>query len=153
MEKDLGGRPERVPKEDEINTIAYWVGENLSLPNAARHAGVDPSTLNRWMEQGREDNRDELITPYKKLFLLVSKNQAEKITKLLNRIETCPKNFGALCWILEKCFKEEFSSDAEEFKYLVEKYLKLQDAYESLTKRQSLQGVAKNGGKVDSSSN
>jgi transposase len=142
---EKNGRPFRVPTDEEINLISYWVGENLSLPNAARHAEHDPATVYRWMEQGREDNSKELDTPYTKLFKSVSKSQSEKITKLLNKIEECPKNFNALCWILEKCFREEFSNDAEEYKYLVEKFLKLQDAYDRLKKKQSLQGVAKDG--------
>lgn len=151
--EDKGGRPEREPTDEEITTLTYWVRENLTLSNAARHAGVHPYILNRWMEYGSDDVKQNLVTIYSQLFKKVCKSQADKITELLNKIETCPKNFGALVWILEKCFKEEFSSDAEEYKYLVEKYLKLQDDYESLKKRKSLQGVAKDGGKVDSSSN
>jgi hypothetical protein len=139
--------PPVIPLDDEQTRLfLHYVGEDLLLSNAARHIGITPGRLMRLMERGMTDIEEgEINSVFAQLYTSTTKKQAEKISNLLYKIELCQKNWQALAWKLEKCFKEEFSIDAPEFKQLLEKYLKLSEDYQRLKDKPSLQGAMTDG--------
>ncbi len=121
------GRP-LVPfsEAERVNFLAY-VGEDLLLSNAARHIGATPQRVQNLMNRGQADIEADLNTEFAQIYREVRKKQAEKISHLLYRIEQCPKNWQALAWKLEKCFREDFGTDVELYKELLDNYRKLLD--------------------------
>ena len=122
---NVGGRPKQPPTPQQIIAIGQWCLLDLSMANACRHMGLHPNRISDWMEQGGKDVNDELDTPHARFYQSCRKNQAINASELLKRIDTCPKNWQALAWKLEKCLKEEFGNEAAEYKELVEMFTKL----------------------------
>lgn len=149
MIKPQLGRPMIEPTQEQITNLVYWVGEDISLPNAARHTHVHPQQLDRWMKQGSDDILVESNTIYAQLYTQVRKSQATKISDLLKRIESCPKNWQALAWKLEKCVRDEFGADSVEIKELLERVDKLSEAVKRMIEN-PLHGVVSDGREMDS---
>lgn len=126
-----GGRPKKPPTPEQIIEIGKWCLADLSMANACRHMGLHPNRIADWMEQGGNDVQDELDTPHAQFYQSCRKNQALNVSELLKRIDTCPKNWQALAWKLEKCLKEEFGSEAQEYKELVQLFMELKKQFET----------------------
>jgi hypothetical protein len=149
----IGDRPEKLTDE-VIAKILYFAEADLLLNNAARCARVHEDTLKRWMELGRQDIKDDRETFLASFYLQVREKQALKISKLLDMIETGAKNWQALAWKLEKCFREDFGLDAPEYKELLDRYLELSNDLKRLRNdRATPQGGLNNGREMDCRSN
>ena len=90
-----------------------------------------PNRIADWMEQGGNDVQDELDTPHSQFYQSARRNQAINVSSLLEHIGNCPKNWQALAWKLEKCLKEEFGSEAQEYKELVQLFMELKKQFET----------------------
>lgn len=146
------GRPiEPLSKEKEASFI-YWVGEDLLLTNASRHIGITPKRLKNIMDRGEDDinQLQDESTEFAQFYIAVRKKQAEKISKLLHQIEMCPKNWQALAWKLEKCFREDFGQEAEMYKDLLDSYKKLFESYKQLLESKTSQRIVDDGREMDS---
>ena len=99
--------------DDVHKIIVDAVRQDLLLTQGARAASISNWTLKNWMVQGNEDVKEGNDSPFAHLFTSVRKAQRENITELLNKLKTCPKNHGAITWILERCCREDFSANAE----------------------------------------
>jgi hypothetical protein len=44
--------------------------------------------------------------------------KAEVLAAKLEKLDKCPKNYGALTWILERCFRDDFENKSESQKKL-----------------------------------
>jgi hypothetical protein len=152
MTINVGDRPHQIT--DEVYAkILHHAYSDLILNNAARCARVHEDTLKRWMFIGKEDLQFNRVTFLASFYVQVREKQATKISELLQKIENCSKNWQALAWKLEKCFREDFGADAPEFKELLDQYIKLRDDFIKLKNQLALtQGALKNAEKLDSGS-
>lgn len=132
MLKPQVGHPLVPLNEEQKANLLHWVHEDLLISNCARHIGITTGRLVRLLERGCEDLDAGRDSEYAQLYQSVRKKQAEKISKLLYQIELCHKNWQALAWKLEKCFREEFGAEAPEFKELLEQYIKLREDFQHL---------------------
>jgi hypothetical protein len=142
-EVNLGGRPSIAPTDEQIEKIGQSVRKYMAIGLCASALRIVPRTAMRWMEQGYEDAEKGLVTQYSRFCLAVRENQAIRGQELLDRVAECPKNWQALTWILQNCLREEFGSDAKEYKELLEAFKKLMEDVGRL--KQSTQGVVNNG--------
>lgn len=141
-EINLGGRPPIPPTDEQIEKMSQDVRKYMSIGLCASAMRIAPRIAFRWMEQGFEDAEQGLITPYTRFCLSVRENQARRGQELLDRVSECPKNWQALTWILQNCLREEFGSDAKEYKELLDAFKKLM---EDVGRLKQSQGVIKNG--------
>lgn len=148
MTINIGDRPEQLTDE-VIVKILHHAYADLLLNNAARIARVHEQTLKGWMDRGKEDFLQKRVTFLAKFFTQVREKQATKISELLHKIESCTKNWQALAWKLEKCFREDFGLEAPEFKELLDLYLKLKDDYGKLKLQIKLQGIVNHAEELD----
>ncbi len=144
------GAPMVPPTVEQKDNLVYWVGESLSINNAAKHVGITPDRLYRWLERGGEDCDRMDDTIYAQLYRQLYKNQAIKVSELLKKIESCPKNWQALAWKLEKCVRDEFASDAPEYKELLDCYTEMKQYLLSLKNYPMAKGVAPSGKIINS---
>jgi hypothetical protein len=145
----IGDRPQQLTDE-ALAKILHHAYSDLLLNNAARIAKVHEQTLKSWMERGKEDLTNLRPTFLANFFTQVREKQATKISELLHKIENCAKNWQALAWKLEKCFREDFGADAPEFKELLDQYIKLRDDFIKLKNQLALtQGALKNAEELD----
>lgn len=92
----------------------------IVLPQIAALSGVPLTTLRGWLHRGAKDKIGGIESIFAQLSSEFYKARGEVVRDLLNQLRSCPKNYGALTWILEKCFKEDFGAESEEMKELRE---------------------------------
>jgi transposase len=115
------GRPTKFCEELAIIVVAK-VRKNLSISNAARFAAVEPSTVLDWIAKGRAEKEAGKNTDFAQFYNDVREAQAEKVAELMEKIESMPKAWAAIAWLLEKCCAEDFGKDSELYKQLLEDY-------------------------------
>lgn len=147
------GRQLIPPTDDEFNGLVYWVGEDLLLTNACRKMKIHPHRLERWMEQGSTDAKEGINSVFANLYYKIRESQSIRISETLKKMTTCPKNWQALAWFLERCFKEDFSNDAEQYRRLLEDYQRIIIEIQRIKDlpKEALKGVLING-QLDSKS-
>lgn len=139
-------RPEIPMREDQIDLIVEGFGKTFTPRRAAGWAMISYYHLTKWLKRGQDDHDEGKDTLYAQLFLKVARRLSEKANDILSRLETAPNNSGALTWILEKCLKQDYGSESEEYKELVDLYGKLFDSYKRLADNSSIaQGVQSHG--------
>lgn len=111
------GRPITLTQEI-IDRILVAVPKLLVPSQIAYNARILPQRLSEWLKWGLED----IDSGQNSIFAQLAENYyAVRSQAMLDKIEklgACPKNYGALTWILEKCFKEEFEAKSEYVKML-----------------------------------
>lgn len=113
------------PDEATIDAISKWVYQDLLLSNAARRSRVHQDILDAWMEKGSDDAKEGINSNFSSLYFTVREMQAKRISETLAKISSCPRNWQSLAWFLEKCFREDFSNDAELYKNLLDDYRRI----------------------------
>jgi|ERR1041385_123735 hypothetical protein len=105
--------------DDLVNAI----GDVLVLGQAAALCGMHRVKLYQWMEKGEKDiSENNQSSIFAQLFIRMYSTKALKAKELIQRLKECPKNYQALTWLLEKCFKDDFGADNEEIKQLREMF-------------------------------
>jgi hypothetical protein len=132
-----------------VTRILYFVEQDILLNNAARCARIHSDTLERWLKIGEDDVINDRDTFLAQFYLQVKEKQGNKISIILQKIEDCTKNWQALAWKLEKCFREDFGIDANEFKYMLESYNKLRDDFMLMKESSKIHGVITDGKELD----
>lgn len=143
-EINLGGRPAIPPTDEQIQKMGEAVRKYMSIGLCASAMRIVPRMAARWIEQGYEDiEARQINTPYARFCLTVKENQALKGQEIIDKVSSCTKNWQALTWILQNCLREEFGTEAKEYKDLLEAFKKLMEDVGRL--KQSTQGVVTNG--------
>ncbi len=137
MAKDI------TPTPAMIKAIATETRKHLAIGVCAQAQGITPYHLAKIMKQGAEDANDLQDTPFSKFYITVRVAQAEKAKELLQDLEDEPKKWQAISWKLQACMREEFGTEAKEYKELLEASKKLME--DVVKHKQSTQGVLKNG--------
>lgn len=113
------GRPPGLTPEVEAKIIdaiprVYVVGL------IADYVGVPRNTLYDWLKWGREDQKDSKDSIYAQLSGKYRSTLAKSAEEKLTTLSSCPRNYQAITWMLEKCFKKDFGKDSEEYQKLVD---------------------------------
>lgn len=96
--------------EDVEKRLCEAIALGCSKTMASRLAGVDPSTLWRWTEQGEADLAQEKDSAYCKLRNGLKKAEAAFQAYALTVIhDAAPKNWQAAAWLLERKHPEEWA--------------------------------------------
>lgn len=144
------GRPEKLLQADKIDLIVEGFGKTFAIRRAAGHAHESPYHIRKWLLQGEQDVLNELDTINAQLFLKVAHRLSEKAAEYIAKLETCPNNAGSLTWLMEKCLRDDYGQDSEEYKELVDLYKKLLESYRRLQESNPLHGVRNDGREMDS---
>lgn len=137
------GRPTIFTLE-KAQIIIDRVRTHLSIFNAAAKARESHQTVFNWLKYGERDLTAGKETQFSQFFANVREARADKVAEMIETIESMPKSWQAISWLLEKCCTEEFGRDSELYKQLLEDYKMLM---QSIVDQNN--GVG-NGRKVDS---
>ena len=118
-EKDKGGRP-TVLHEEIIEQLVLAVPYYLIPTQCAYSIGISQQNLSNWLKQGSMDVKEGISSLPGRLFVAFKKAQAKEVAQIIGMLRMCPKNYQALTWLLERCFREDFGGDSEELKELRE---------------------------------
>ena len=109
-----GGRPTLFVKEVK-DKIIKAVSKGNYLCDAAESAGIDPSTLKRWMKQGRREKSGE----YYDFYTAIVKSEKQVISKCVEGvISQGKKDARHLQWYLERKMPEKWGKDRLQIKQL-----------------------------------
>lgn len=111
------GRPTTLTQDVHI-AILDAIPKVLIKSQIAALAGITRQKLQYWLERGEKELHENKLTEYAHLFYDYSQSRARCVQELLERVRKAPDNYKALCWILERCFREDFGEDSEELKEL-----------------------------------
>ncbi len=129
--KNLGGRPTKFTPEMQ-ERILEGMKKVLVKRHAAAYAGIHHKTLYRYLEWGEEDLLNDLDTDYAKFCAAFKRTQADKIDELVDGIQSRKKNWQALAWLLERCFRQDYGQDAGIIQELLEKSNRMEDDFKKL---------------------
>ena len=115
------GCPTKLTPEISELVVSH-VRSHLSICNAARIAKLSPQTPLNWMKQGYEEKARGLNTLYVQFLDNTREAQGQKIAEMIEKVESMPKAWQAIAWLLEKCCAEEFGKDSELYKQLLDDY-------------------------------
>lgn len=101
------GRPS-ILTQQIIERVLDAIPKVIVPQQVAYYSMIPPSTLRSWLEVGLKDIEQQNDSIYAQFSLRYYKVRSEVLQDKIERLGTCPKNYGALTWILEKCFREEF---------------------------------------------
>lgn len=111
------GRPSELT--DEVKARLLQAVPLVIVPNqVAAYAKVPKSSLKNWLKRGESDLNEHIDSTYAQFWAEFKAIQAQVVREHIALLRTCPKNYGALTWILEKCFREDFGADSEEMREL-----------------------------------
>ncbi len=119
-----GGCPRKFTVE-KGEMIVSRVRTHLSIYNAAQMAMEHHQTVFNWLKYGEDDLMNGEDTIYSQFFANVRRARAEKVGEMIQTIESMPKSWQAISWLLEKCCTEEFGRDSELYKQLLDDYKNL----------------------------
>lgn len=76
-------------------------------------SGVSESNLSRWLIRGEEEFNNNEDTLCSNLFMRFNAAKFSDSRDLVIKLKECPRNYGALTFILERCFRDEFEAKTE----------------------------------------
>lgn len=104
-----------------IERIINAIPEVIVQQQVAYRSRISPSTLSQWLKLGNRDiNEGKNSTLYAQLTEKYYLKRSDVLKQKLDKLAGCPKNYGAITWILEKCFKDDFEVMSEAHKQLLE---------------------------------
>lgn len=110
----------------ELKAKLVDAASKVLVPNQiAAKCRVPKSNLYRWLAYGERDAEAGISSIYAQMWEEVREAQSNVAEELLNKLKTHPKNYGALTFILTKCFKEDFEDLPEDVKNMVDVFIKV----------------------------
>ena len=87
----------------------------------ALYCGINPSRLYDWIRFGQRDMDAGINNSiYADFFQQYFEKKSQVLEAKLNKLSTCPKNYGAITYILDRCFKDDFEVMSEDHKKLLD---------------------------------
>lgn len=118
------GRPPGLTQELKEKLVD--AAAKVLVPNQiAAKCKVHKSNLYLWLSLGEKDSKNGINSIYAQLLEEIKEAQANVCDELMNKLKTCPRNYGALTFILSKAFKEDFEDLPEDVKQMVDIYIKV----------------------------
>jgi hypothetical protein len=92
------------------------------IQNQIAHlCGIYPQRLSDWIKFGKRDMESGVKNSiYADFYQQYHEARAEALHQKLKHLSMCPKNYGAITFILERCFKDEFEVMSESHKQLLD---------------------------------
>jgi hypothetical protein len=104
-----------------IKVITDAIPRVIIQQHVAYLTDIPPQTLHHWLKRGNTEIK-EGISPDDSIYVKLSQayyhKRSEVLEEKLARLDECPKNYGAITWLLEKCFKDDFESKSDHVKQL-----------------------------------
>lgn len=101
-----------------IKRLVHNAPRVFTTNQIAALSSVPRTNLQRWLEIGEEDHRTGQETIFAQLWAGINQAKAAKCDELLQKLMDCAKNYGAITWVLEKCFKDDFENKSDAHKKL-----------------------------------
>ena len=118
------GRPPELSEEVQAR-IFTALPQVLIQRQVAFAAMIHPNTLNNWILRGEKDQSENIDSVYAQFWGKYHSLRAACLAEKLNHLAACPKNYGALTWTLERCFREDCGPEAQEIRELRELFTKI----------------------------
>lgn len=107
--------------QQKIDDIIAAVPEVIIQNQVAHRAKVTPKQLDVWLDEGERDaNLGKNDSIFAQLFHKYHYARTEVVKKNLDTLQCCPRNYQALTWTLEKCFRGDFGKDSDQIQKLLE---------------------------------
>lgn len=95
---------------DEISAeIIEAIGDVLTLNQASALCSRPQPTADKWLEKGRADFNNDEDTVHARFAVGIKRAQALKVKEYLNNIAGRLPGWQANAWLLERCFRSDFS--------------------------------------------
>jgi hypothetical protein len=105
--------------QDVIDRILDAIPKVLVPRQIAHYCGLDPNRLYDWIKFGKRDmEMGKHNSIYADFLQQYNEKMAETLHKKLKRLDVCPRNYGAITWVLERAFKDDFETKSEAQKQL-----------------------------------
>lgn len=145
-----GGKEKYLEWPEKRQEIIDNIREFLSIRQAAWASKVSDPAINWWMKWGKEAlARDEDDNIHAQFYLDARKAQSEKIKELIDNIFNRRDGWQANAWLLERCFREDFGSDAAKMAEVTDEILKLKELFMQFKKPDDIYGDNPDGQAVD----
>ena len=105
-------------EQGKYEEVLSAVSQVLIQRHVAALAKVPESTLITWLTRGRNDQENDIESVYASFSRDYHSERAKVIRDKLEIISRDPENRAGNCWILERCFREDFGKDSEEIREL-----------------------------------
>lgn len=94
--------------ENIIKQVIEAVPRVFIMKHVSQLCDIPYKTFYHWMKRGKRELDANEDTIYTKLNLAYNRALSDALVALLSELRECPKNYGAIVWILEHCYKKEF---------------------------------------------
>lgn len=111
------GRPSELTDEVYARLIEA-VPLVMIQAQVAAYCKIPKSSLCTWLTRGEKDLENQIDSIYAQFSNDYHKARSQIIRHNLAFLSTCPKNFQAVTWIMEKCFREDFGKESDELREL-----------------------------------
>lgn len=118
------GRPSDLTPE-LLNQIINAVPRVIIQSQVAKLVKTTKQNISLWLKRGEIDQKENKRTIYREFYDEFYAAQARVVEEKLASLGKCPRNYQALTWILEKCFREDFGSESEEIRQLKALFVKI----------------------------
>jgi hypothetical protein len=122
LPRNSEGHPTEL-NHDLIYKIIEAIPEVIVQNQVALRARIPRQRLSDWLKFGE---RDMLKGDHNSIFAQLADRYHYARTEVLKEniqiIKSCPKNYQAIIWLIERCFREDFGSDSQEIKELREMF-------------------------------
>lgn len=116
------GRPTGLT--DEIRErVLLAIPKVIVRRQVARLSRIHPDSLRYWLETGDKDiSAGRFDTALAQFTLDYYETLARVVQIGLQYIAAGHKSYGAMTWILEKCFREDFGRESDEIRDILDKF-------------------------------
>lgn len=111
------GRPPDIT-EEIIERIIENVPKVVIQNQVAHLSKVPKSTMDDWLKRGIRDSENGINSLFAQFSERFKEAQAKVASECITFLRHCPKNYGALTFILERCFKDDFETKSDAQKQL-----------------------------------
>lgn len=116
--------------DDVHDRIVKMVKGHLALGPTAHASGVSKHRLKKWLDEGEKDLEEGRDTPFSQLKMDFDFARSVKAQHYITLLEECPKNYQAICWLLERAFREDFGAESGIIKEILDEYAKLKERFD-----------------------
>lgn len=107
--------------QELIDRILDAIPKVMIQSQVAHMCGIPHQRLSDWIKFGKRDmHMEKKNSIFADFYQQYYEKRAEVLHEKLKKLELCPKNYGAITWILEKCYKEDFEGITEAQRELID---------------------------------
>lgn len=111
--------------QELIDSIIFAVPQVIVQNQVAAFCGIHRMNLSSWLKRGDEEHLNGIESVFSQLAVRYHETRSHVVKNLVFELKQCPKNYQALVWLLEKCFREDFGSESEEIRELRQMFIQI----------------------------